>query len=143
MINSSLKSTLSSEQLSSLFGRSTHNLYNFARGSMSTLNLPALCAIFEEFLKHDYDFVIVGGGTAGLVVAARLTENPTTHVSILEAGPANIGDPMIMIPAMTIRQMRNPRYDWNHQTIPQVRHAWNSDLLNSHNYENRNRLTMK
>lgn len=61
-------------------------------------NLPALCLI-DEFLKHDYDFVVVGGGTAGLVVAARLTENTNVNVGVLEAGPANIGDPMIMIPA--------------------------------------------
>lgn len=63
-------------------------------------NLRALCSI-DEFLTHDYDFIVIGGGTAGLVVAARLTENANVNVGVLEAGPANIGDPMIMMPAST------------------------------------------
>jgi choline dehydrogenase-like flavoprotein len=103
--------------------------------SIDTHNIPALCATADEFLKHGYDFVIVGGGIAGLVVAARMTENPSIHVGVLEAGLANIGDPVIMISAMTIRQMGNPQYDWNHKTMPQVRDEWNSDLPNPHNYE--------
>lgn len=45
-------------------------------------SLPALHTSAEEFLKHDYDFVICGGGTAGLVVAARLTENEDISVGV-------------------------------------------------------------
>ncbi|KAL5354417.1 hypothetical protein ACLOAV_000506 [Pseudogymnoascus australis] len=81
-------------------------------------NLPALCSV-EEFLKHDYDFVVIGGGTAGLVVAARLTENDNVNVGVLEAGPANIGDPMIMMPAMYSKAIGDPKYDWLHRTVPQ------------------------
>ncbi|KFX92057.1 hypothetical protein O988_07453 [Pseudogymnoascus sp. VKM F-3808] len=82
-------------------------------------NLAALCLI-DEFLKLDYDFIVVGGGTAGLVVAARLTENANVEVGVLEAGPANIGDPMIMMPAMYSKAIGDPKYDWLHKTVPQV-----------------------
>ncbi|KXL45611.1 MAG: hypothetical protein FE78DRAFT_539584, partial [Acidomyces sp. 'richmondensis'] len=45
----------------------------------------ALCSI-DGFLAQDYDYIVVGGGTAGLCVAARLTENPDVKVGVLEAG---------------------------------------------------------
>lgn len=45
----------------------------------------ALCSV-KEFCSQDYDYVIVGGGTAGLCVAARLTENPDVKVGVIEAG---------------------------------------------------------
>jgi choline dehydrogenase-like flavoprotein len=40
----------------------------------------------EETLSRAYEYVIIGGGTAGLAVAARLTEDPMINVLVLEAG---------------------------------------------------------
>ena len=45
----------------------------------------ALCSV-SEFISQDYDYIVIGGGTAGLCVAARLTENPDIKVGVLEAG---------------------------------------------------------
>jgi len=47
-----------------------------------------------------FDYVVIGGGAAGLVVACRLTENHENRVLVLEAGGNQPANPMINIPAM-------------------------------------------
>ncbi|RDB15490.1 Glucose oxidase [Hypsizygus marmoreus] len=66
-----------------------------------------------------FDYVILGGGTAGLVLAARLTEDPETSVLVLEAGPANLNDNLLLRPAQFGLQFGKPEYDWAFQTKPQ------------------------
>jgi len=75
----------------------------------------------SAFLSQAFDFVIVGGGTAGLLLAARLTENPDVTVGVLEAGKNRLGDPLVDTPAAFIHMLGNPEYDWNYRTVPQVR----------------------
>jgi choline dehydrogenase len=66
-----------------------------------------------------YDYVIVGAGSAGCVLAARLTENPGVRVLLLEAGPPDTADE-IHIPA-AINLLFKTAYDWDYQTVPQER----------------------
>jgi len=67
-----------------------------------------------------FDYVIVGGGSAGCVVAARLAEDPDARVLLLEAGPPAEDVEEIRVPAGYVRLFRS-RYDWNYVTLPQER----------------------
>jgi choline dehydrogenase-like flavoprotein len=71
-----------------------------------------------------YDYVIVGAGSAGCVLAARLTENPSVRVLLLEAGPPDDADE-IHIPA-ALNLLFQSRYDWGYRTVPQDRAAGQS-----------------
>jgi len=64
-----------------------------------------------------YDYVIVGAGSAGCVLACRLTEDPDTRVLLLEAGPPDSADE-IRIPA-AINLLFQTQYDWDFHTEPQ------------------------
>ena len=66
-----------------------------------------------------YDYVIAGAGSAGCVLASRLSENPEARVLLLEAGPPDTADE-IRIPA-AVNLLFQSAYDWNYQTIPQDR----------------------
>lgn len=67
-----------------------------------------------------FDYIIVGGGTAGLVVASRLSEDEAVRILVIEAGTDHSSDPLVTTPGALIGQLGNPEYDWNFQTVPQV-----------------------
>jgi len=65
-----------------------------------------------------YDYVIVGAGSAGATVATRLSEDPGTSVLLLEAGPEDRSY-WSKIPLGFAKIIFDPRYMWNHQSEPE------------------------
>ncbi|KAF7342831.1 Aryl-alcohol oxidase [Mycena sanguinolenta] len=82
------------------------------------------CKLYEDVADLpglQYDFVIVGGGTAGSVLASRLTENATVSVLVLEAGPSNVGVLDAQVPFLSNGVSDNgTSYSWNYTTTPQA-----------------------
>ncbi|KAI4865447.1 putative GMC oxidoreductase [Hypoxylon rubiginosum] len=65
-----------------------------------------------------FDFIIVGGGLVGLVLAARLSEDPSAQVLVIEAGEDLTADPRVKIPALS-STLVGTSADWCLQTTPQ------------------------
>lgn len=82
---------------------------------MSVTNDP------EDFIHNSFDYLIIGGGTAGLAVAARLSEKSDITVGVLEAGAARLNDPSILTPAAFPSLVGHENYDWLLKTVQQVR----------------------
>lgn len=75
-------------------------------------------------MRQAVDYLIVGGGSAGCVLAARLSEDPTTSVLLLEAGPRDT-HPLHHVPAGYFVLGR--RYTWGYYSTPQ-QHACNRSV---------------
>jgi choline dehydrogenase-like flavoprotein len=69
--------------------------------------------------SQEYDVVIVDGGTAGLVLATRLSENPQTQVVVLEAGEDESLNTPFNTPGLAMA-LQGIKQDWAFRIIPQV-----------------------
>lgn len=58
-------------------------------------------------MQTTYDYIIAGGGTSGCIVAARLSEDPTIKVLVLERGKTNKGDVHSETPALYLANLAN------------------------------------
>ncbi|CAE7066885.1 unnamed protein product [Rhizoctonia solani] len=74
-----------------------------------------------EFAEKEFDYIVVGGGLAGLVIANRLSENSDVRVGVIEAGRYFQNDSLINTPAAIRNRylQMNATYDWRLSTAPQ------------------------
>jgi choline dehydrogenase len=69
-------------------------------------------------LARGYDFIVVGGGTAGCVLASRLSDTPSTRVLLIEAGPPDRKF-LFTVPGASFMVFADPRNSWGYLTEPQ------------------------
>ncbi|KAI0036385.1 alcohol oxidase [Vararia minispora EC-137] len=81
----------------------------------------------SEFTSTKFDYLVVGGGNAGIPLAVRLSELGNVSVGVLEAGEKIEGDPIVDLPSRMGEALRQETYDWNLKTVPQ-KHAGNREI---------------
>src|SRR4029450_4845899 len=67
----------------------------------------------------EFDYIVVGGGSGGCVLASRLSEDPATSVALLEAGDRNDGVLNRVPVGAAVHVMRGTAGNWAFSTVPQ------------------------
>jgi choline dehydrogenase-like flavoprotein len=82
------------------------------------LSRPDLSTTTPEF-DREFDYIVVGAGTAGCLIASRLSENSANRVCLIEAGAAQQHHPFIRIPAAVGCAIMSKKFGWGLSTVPQ------------------------
>jgi choline dehydrogenase len=110
--------------LRTIFSIVTLVVFGFIVGiQLNILYWPARRAIDDSVLPNnsEFDFIIVGGGSAGATLANRLSENPAFRVLLLESGPQD-NNLLIKAPALFSKLFKTA-FDWGFYTVPQTKHG--------------------
>jgi choline dehydrogenase len=70
----------------------------------------------SPFIPQEFDFIVVGGGTAGNVVAGRLAENSNVSILVIEAGIGNPTDIEAITTPSSAMSLRGSKHDWGYKT---------------------------
>ncbi|CAH1781179.1 unnamed protein product [Owenia fusiformis] len=81
-----------------------------------TKEKPDINSLIQDDLDEEYDYIVVGGGSAGSVIASRLSEDPSSKVLLLEAGEATY--PATAMPVDAKHNQRT-KIDWQYKSVPQ------------------------
>ncbi|KAI1910970.1 hypothetical protein LOZ65_006276 [Ophidiomyces ophidiicola] len=73
----------------------------------------------EKFCQRELDYLIVGAGVSGLILASRLSENPSIRVGVLEAGELYTDKSAFVVTPTGFHMMLDLKYEWKFKTEPQ------------------------
>ena len=90
------------------------------RPSSTSPSTPTMTSGSSSIGAEAFDFIIMGGGTAGLVLENRLTVDPKVSILVIEAGSDLLKDPKITTPGLATLLYDDAQYDWSFDTVPQV-----------------------
>lgn len=91
----------------------------FAFAQQTALVYSKILSSPLDLSKREYDFVVIGAGTAGSVIASRLTEDPHTSVLVVEAGISHENIFNLSVPFLS-PNLVGTLVDWNYTTIPLI-----------------------